>query len=758
MALVAADGQEQEPPDSVAVESFVSEARARYDSITSRLSGFDAVSAPVDDRTVVGHLDRGALRLATYEASSEEGLLRRRIYYAGDGPFFVLDRKEDQTGAIEEHRYYIDDGDLVRWIGPNGTDLATETESARQVTEDVVQDAEAVWSAFEGPGFIDRMGWWAFGVTAFIAVIIIGSFLVLARRYLRALYRAAKALNGAADRITGEDDTPQNVFPKGPRRLQDLWKRFVSEREATTLEHKGRALSTVDPSEIFHDEAIFDTYNRSFASTLAGFFTGLGILGTFAGLVIGLHRIDTTSAGMLDSVGNLLGGMSAAFYTSLVGIFFSLAWLVADRLLLDGVHRAASRFFLEVRQHYPVESADRLLHHLLTVEQEENQAIQDSRELLAEQKGVLQSMSADLAIAFEEAMTESLESTLAPQLERMNEAIRDLSVQMGDRQVEALDQMVGSFQQKLSSELHGHLEGLSDGLARAAEWQARVHGQMENLTERLSLAADRQAELLDATNSASEAFSGSLEGLSAAHRKIEASLFSIETAAHGVGSMAEALGDQTSILEERIAELGRENDVYRTANEEVREQLARQIDTLGSNMEELEEFWSRLGNNLDDAGKKLLGGAEEFSALTTQKLQEIFARFDTEMATVVDHLSGTLAEVRETTDELPQRLAELRETLAAQTQGMTQASARLETTVQRLETLEGLAQELSKLDSLGQSISNAADHMEGASTSFSELLAMLERGDGRGPPMPPGARPTAPPPAPTPEARTGDSG
>jgi hypothetical protein len=44
---------------------------------------------------------------------------------------------------------------------------------------------------------------------------------------------------------------------------------------------------------------------------------------------------------------------------------------------------------------------------------------------------------------------------------------------------------------------------------------------------------------------------------------------------------------------------------------------------------------------------------EEFSVFTAEKLKEIFARFDSEMATVVQHLSGSVAEVREVTEHLP---------------------------------------------------------------------------------------------------------
>src|SRR5690606_38790155 len=112
-------------------------------------------------------------------------------------------------------------------------------------------------------------------------------------------------------------------------------------------------------------------------ATLAGVFTGLGILGTFIGLVSGLSGISTTRPEeVLDSVMNMLAGMSTAFYTSICGIFFSLLWLILDRRAMHNVQRQAVQFFQAVRGRHPVVSAEWFLHRLFEVEEKEHRAIE----------------------------------------------------------------------------------------------------------------------------------------------------------------------------------------------------------------------------------------------------------------------------------------------------------------------------------------------------------------------------------------------
>ena len=89
------------------------------------------------------------------------------------------------------------------------------------------------------------------------------------------------------------------------------------------------------------DRVAMTHYNSAVSGTL----TGLGILGTFLGLSMGLGAFDGNDIYTIsDNVGPLLEGMKVAFHTSVYGIFFSLVFNFVYRSLMAGAYDVLSGF------------------------------------------------------------------------------------------------------------------------------------------------------------------------------------------------------------------------------------------------------------------------------------------------------------------------------------------------------------------------------------------------------------------------------
>ena len=85
----------------------------------------------------------------------------------------------------------------------------------------------------------------------------------------------------------------------------------------------------------FDSEIMLSRYlNISYYGNAAGQFTGLGILGTFVGLTLGIGGILSNMDDMKQGIEVLLGGVSTAFITSIVGILLSIfyTWFYKSRL------------------------------------------------------------------------------------------------------------------------------------------------------------------------------------------------------------------------------------------------------------------------------------------------------------------------------------------------------------------------------------------------------------------------------------------
>jgi|GEM_PF-4779965 len=529
---------------------------------------------------------------------------------------------------------------------------------------------------------------------------ILAIFLYFRIKYLPPLRRVFTNMRSARLRLEDDSTDPTKCFPETHGHLYHLWNEFLNQRRGTTVFVFGQEVSTIDIEEIFTEERVLEGYNRNLAVTVAGVLTGLGILGTFLGLIIGMAGLGTEIVEMVENIGQLLSGMWAAFLTSVVGIACSLWWLVSDRSLLHNMQRETARFFTTVRQHFPVESTDRLLHRLLTVEQEEKDAIKDSKQLLEEQNSILQSMSFDLAAQFANALDQRLTERLTPAFESMTATLQSLAVQFGERHADAMQYMVDSFQKKLSENLENQFNELANAIAHAAEWQGKVHRELETLVDRVQEACDRQLEVIDHTREASNLFVDSIDELGAAHDKIARTSSGLNEVSERVRSSVVSLLEQldertrallesmssalehgaarisslTADLDSTIRSLRDQQEIYREANEEIRTALATQIDAIDEQVRSLVEFWSSFEAGLEELGNELKDSVSTFSSITTDRLRQIFASFDAEMAKVVDHLAGTLAEIRDVTDELPSSIHEFQQVITSAVTPISDAS------------------------------------------------------------------------------------
>lgn len=113
-----------------------------------------------------------------------------------------------------------------------------------------------------------------------------------------------------------------------------------------------RGLKAVCDLEEYINEDLLDRESLShYNSAVSGTLTGLGILGTFLGLSMGLGAFDGNDIFTIsDNVGPLLEGMKVAFHTSVYGIFFSLVFNFIYRVMMADAYETLSEFHAIYKQ------------------------------------------------------------------------------------------------------------------------------------------------------------------------------------------------------------------------------------------------------------------------------------------------------------------------------------------------------------------------------------------------------------------------
>lgn len=118
-----------------------------------------------------------------------------------------------------------------------------------------------------------------------------------------------------------------------------------------SYEKKNRLVNSCDLEEYINEDLIDRIGMTHFNGGIAGTLTGLGILGTFIGLSLGLNSFNGNDIYTIsDNVGPLLEGMKVAFHTSVYGIFFSLVFNVVYRAIMADAYEKLSWFLTTFRE------------------------------------------------------------------------------------------------------------------------------------------------------------------------------------------------------------------------------------------------------------------------------------------------------------------------------------------------------------------------------------------------------------------------
>ena len=106
-----------------------------------------------------------------------------------------------------------------------------------------------------------------------------------------------------------------------------------------------------DLEEYINEDLLDRVGMNFFNSGVSGTLTGLGILGTFLGLSMGLGAFSGDDIFTIsDNVGSLLSGMKVAFHTSVYGIFFSLVFNIVCRSIMADAYEVLNEFLAVFRQ------------------------------------------------------------------------------------------------------------------------------------------------------------------------------------------------------------------------------------------------------------------------------------------------------------------------------------------------------------------------------------------------------------------------
>ncbi|MDX2308752.1 MAG: MotA/TolQ/ExbB proton channel family protein [Hyphomicrobium sp.] len=378
-----------------------------------------------------------------------------------------------------------------------------------------------------------------FVALALLAGIV--SFLIWFVAPARRLRGALKQFNEQLKALRQDKQLDPRRLDIADERFAHLWDEYCDTLHRpndgldplTGAVRSGRHRATVPAEVIFNSLSVFEgRIHAEFFKHMPGLLTGLGIIGTFIGLINGLGAASSADGG-LNTV-KLIGAVREAFYVSAAAIILAMVVTAFEKYYVAGFHRAVEQLCESIDKLYTAGAGEEYLARLVHASEESA------------------SQSAMLKDALVGELSAILERLAERQIEASARHQTELARQLGSMIDQGVGAPIGQMTQSLGAgqqSLQDSIAALNDKLERVASGIERMgesHGSQiaDGLSGSMATFADRLDQLLGGQiGQARDLQTKTMESLEKAIGSIESVATTIGRAGEDAASaMSEQLG------------------------------------------------------------------------------------------------------------------------------------------------------------------------------------------------------------------------
>ena len=535
-------------------------------------------------------------------------------------------------------------------------------------------------------------------VSAAIIIIVFVMFLWQAYK-VRRLYKVIEKANNSDDILGALSKTKLSA-------LKDAYEKSIC------IEITGKKQTNTLAFEFFSEFSTCNAQriNLRLLDTASGTLVGLGLLGTFFGLTIGIKDFDSTSTQTIQkSIEMLLGGMGTAFLTSLVGMFLSMVYTFFDKFwrnrlskqiyvltnkldslyyiddrTLDNLNEEALAKSISVSIRDVVQNEIRsvvdMLNNKLTYKNSEGETIllgNAIREILTEnieQSKALKSFSTDLALelnnGFDETLSRQMQQKILPLMENVDtttKAIVEHIDKMAEQVSSPATEMIQSVVDELKNSMTSIIAEFNTGLSGSAT------NELENLAVQLGTAAQSMADFPNNMANISATLQVTIEEVKSAVSEISNTSANANSTA--MQQMQEQITFATGAISNAISEV---RDVMGSITQ--------------SSQQQSNEMVNKLAVAAEQMGTFLNGTITRLSTSVQESIENITADVNNKQADLIALQEDTTAQTRkllETFNVGLERLEKMNEYITGTMNMFQQAQGQISGSTAHLQTITG---------------------------------------------------------------------
>lgn len=285
--------------------------------------------------------------------------------------------------------------------------------------------------------------------------------------------------------------------------LSIVWNKYKKTLSCyTTKNGQFYCYSTYSADEFFNTSKLLEGLKKDFWKNLAGIFTGIGILGTFFGLTLGVWGIDmNTSSGLQRGISGLLSGTSTAFVTSIIGIIFAIGfnWLYSS--WIKNFNIAIENICENIDSKFTYKKVEDILIWQVEASRKQNDKITELLNAQVEetkaQTAVFKSMSTDLGeimnetlLNVQDALDQSIESNFKPIFEELLTTLKAFNSNgmeaLADSFNDGAGKQILSFAQTLQELEKGMRDVMEQSRIANEESLRQLRQSIEELTQKMN--------------------------------------------------------------------------------------------------------------------------------------------------------------------------------------------------------------------------------------------------------------------------------
>lgn len=484
--------------------------------------------------------------------------------------------------------------------------------------------------------------------------------------------------------------------------------------------HDGKK-SNIPASEYINDYSVckYNKLNLRMLDTAAGTLVGLGLLGTFLGLTLGIKGFDSSNTERInESIQGLLAGMGTAFLTSLLGMTFSILFTAADKALRHRLYKDVkeltdkldSEYYIDdlvlaninqqniVNQLYKalkndlqqqaLEIANKLTY---TNAEGQNVTIGNAiREILTEntkQSKALMSFSTDLAMelnqGFDETLSRQMQQKIVPLMESVDattKAVVEHIDKMADTVSSPATDMMQNVVDELKQSMQSLLNEFSTGLSGSAT------SELENLAMQLGTATQAMAD-----------FPKNMENISATLQ------VTIEEVKHAISEISNTSANANSTAMQQMQEqITYATGAISNAITEVKEVMS---GISQSSQEQNNQMVSKLADAAEKMGSFLTGTISTLSNSVQQSVKGITDDINNKQTDLIALQEDTTSQTKKLLENFNiglERLEKMNEYVTGTMNGFKQAQGEITVSTSNLRTISSDMKLATELFNKGQ--------------------------------------------------------